>query len=154
MPHLTGPIIDPDSLQQHQWTNTLNAFVHTNQSITDAHRMTYSQNRVTVKAKDIVKAIFTTASYSVAVSDATNCLKTRTSLPSVRISTIVETARETGRCRTHWNSSQASSVKRNRNRLPVPEAEMIRLRFIAGIRDIEFKLNLREALRANDNLTI
>ena len=82
-------MIDPDSLQQHQWTNTLNAFVHTNQSITDTHRMTYPQNRVTVKAKNIVKAFFTTGFYSVAVSHATNCLKTITSMPSVRISTIV-----------------------------------------------------------------
>ena len=35
-----------------------------------------------------------------------------------------------------------------------PEAELIRLQFIAGLRDSESKLKLLEALRANDNLTV
>ena len=37
---------------------------------------------------------------------------------------------------------------------PDPEAEPIRLQFIAGQRDSESKLKLLEALRANDNLTV
>ena len=35
-----------------------------------------------------------------------------------------------------------------------PEAEMIRLQFIAGLRDSESKLKLLEALRAKDSLTV
>ena len=37
---------------------------------------------------------------------------------------------------------------------PDPEAEMIRLQFIAGLRDSESKLKLLEALRANVNLFV
>ena len=35
-----------------------------------------------------------------------------------------------------------------------PEAGIIRLHFIAGLRDSAAKLKLLEALRANDNLTV
>ena len=37
---------------------------------------------------------------------------------------------------------------------PDPAAEMIRLHFLAGLRDSEAKLKILEALRANDNLTV
>ena len=37
---------------------------------------------------------------------------------------------------------------------PDPAAELIRLQFIAGLRDNESKLKFLEALRANDNLTV
>ena len=37
---------------------------------------------------------------------------------------------------------------------PDPEPEMIRLQFIAGLRDSESKLKLLEALRANNHLTV
>ena len=37
---------------------------------------------------------------------------------------------------------------------PDPEAEMIRIQFIAGLRDSESNLKLLEALKANNNLTL
>ena len=47
----------------HEWINNFNTMIHNNTSITDTHRITYLQNSVSGKAKDLIHAYSCDPSY-------------------------------------------------------------------------------------------
>ena len=56
LPHVQIPKFDGDSLAFHDWINIFKASVHDNTSISQTHRITYLQNSVSGKAKDLIRS--------------------------------------------------------------------------------------------------
>ena len=55
LPPIQIPKFDVDPLAFHGWINIFKAFVHDNTSISQTHRITYLQNSVSGKAKDLIR---------------------------------------------------------------------------------------------------
>ena len=55
LPPVQIPKFDGDLLAFHDWTNIFKASVHENRSISQTHRITYLQNSVSGKAKDLIR---------------------------------------------------------------------------------------------------
>ena len=56
LPPLTIQNYNGNPLKYHEWINNLFCLVHNNTTIADTHRITYLQNAVTGKAKDVIQA--------------------------------------------------------------------------------------------------
>ena len=56
LPPLTIQTFNGNPLKYHEWINKFFCLVHNNTSITDTHRITYLQNAVTGKTKDVIQA--------------------------------------------------------------------------------------------------
>ena len=56
LPPLTIQNFNGNPLKYHEWINNFFCLVHNNTSITDTHCITYLQNAVTGKAKDVIQA--------------------------------------------------------------------------------------------------
>ena len=54
-PPIQIPSFDGNTLAFHDWLNMFNATVDSNTTISDTHRITYLQNAVTGKAKELIK---------------------------------------------------------------------------------------------------
>ena len=55
LPPIQIPEFNGDPLAFHDWINIFKAMVHTNHSITQTHRISYLQNSVTGRAKDLIR---------------------------------------------------------------------------------------------------
>ena len=55
LPPIQIPQFDGDPLAFHDWINIFKASVHENTSISQTHRVTYLQNSVSGKAKDLIR---------------------------------------------------------------------------------------------------
>ena len=55
LPPIQIPKFNGDPLAFHDWINIFKAMVHSNHSITQTHRITYLQNSVTGRAKDLIR---------------------------------------------------------------------------------------------------
>ena len=55
LPPIQIPSFDGNPLAFHDWLNMFNATVDSNTTISDTHRITYLQNDVTGKAKELIK---------------------------------------------------------------------------------------------------
>ena len=56
LPPLKIQNFNGNPLKYHEWINNFFCLVHNNTSITDTHCITYLQNAVTEKAKDVIQA--------------------------------------------------------------------------------------------------
>ena len=63
LPPLTIQNFNGNPLKYHEWINNFFCLVHNNTSITDTHRITYLQNAVFGKAKDVIQAYSCDAAY-------------------------------------------------------------------------------------------
>ena len=55
LPPIQIPKFNGDPIAYHDWINIFKATVHTNHSITQTHRITYLQNSVIGRAKDLIR---------------------------------------------------------------------------------------------------
>ena len=70
LPPIQVPKFDGDALAFHDWMNIFNASVHENTSISQTHRITYLQNSVSGKAKDLIRGYSCNpAFYNVALAE-------------------------------------------------------------------------------------
>ena len=63
LPPLKLQNFNGDPIHFHEWINNFNTMIHNNPSITDTHRITYLQNSVSGKAKDLIHAYSCDPSY-------------------------------------------------------------------------------------------
>ena len=56
LPPLSLPHFNGNPLRYHEWINNFFSMVHNNTGITDTHRITYLQNSVSGKAKQIIES--------------------------------------------------------------------------------------------------
>ena len=56
LPPLTSQNFNGNSLKYHEWIDNFFCLIHNNTTITDTHRITYLQNEVTGKTKDVIQA--------------------------------------------------------------------------------------------------
>ena len=102
LPPIRLPTFDGNPLQYHDWINTFNATVHNNPSITDTHRITYLQNSVTGKAKDLIKGY----SYNpVFYTEALNDITKRFGDPDYIISSYITKLEQFPRAKHHDSNS-------------------------------------------------
>ena len=70
LPPVQIPKFDGDTLAFHDWINIFEASVHENRSISQTHRITYLQNSVSGKAKDLIRGYSCNpAFYNVALAE-------------------------------------------------------------------------------------
>ena len=70
LPPIQIPKFDGDPLAFHDWINIFKASVHDNTSISQTHRITYLQNSVSGKAKDLIRGFSCNpAFYNVALAE-------------------------------------------------------------------------------------
>ena len=63
LPPLKLQNFNGDPIHFHEWINNFNTMIYNNPSITDTHRITYLQNSVSGKAKDLINAYSRDPSY-------------------------------------------------------------------------------------------
>ena len=87
LPPLSLSHFNGNPLRYHEWINNFFSMVHNNTGITDTHQITYLQNSVSAKVKQIIKSYSCNAAY---YETALNELMNHFGDPSVVVSAFID----------------------------------------------------------------
>ena len=99
LPPLKLQNFNGNPMHYHEWINNFFSMVHNNISITDTHRITYLQNSVSGKAKDLIHAYSCDPSY---YNTALNEIMCRFGDPSVVVNAFINQL-ESWKCNSSYN---------------------------------------------------